>query len=98
MVHGYFCHKQMRFSISQYDPIEYNDVDTLYHNVSHYMVLKYIPCDIPPGDMSKLMKGMKLLNQSDANIQVMVQETGEHVLVAAGEIHLQKCIEDLTEK
>ena len=46
--------------------------------------------------MSKLVEGMKLVNQSDANIEVLVQETGEHVLIGAGEIHLQKCIDDLT--
>ena len=48
------------------------------------------------GDMSTLMAGLRLLNQADACVQVLVQQTGEHVIVAAGEIHLQKCLEDLT--
>ncbi|KAK2178328.1 hypothetical protein NP493_547g01002 [Ridgeia piscesae] len=48
------------------------------------------------GDMSALMAGLRLLNQADACVQVLVQQTGEHVIVAAGEIHLQKCLEDLT--
>ena len=47
------------------------------------------------GDMDALIHGMKLLNQSDPCIEVLVQETGEHVIVAAGEVHLQKCLDDL---
>lgn len=46
-------------------------------------------------DMPKLMKGLKLLNQADACVQVIVQENGEHVLVTLGEVHLERCIYDL---
>lgn len=49
-------------------------------------------------DMDKLVHGMKLLNQADSCVQVQVQETGEHVLVAAGEVHLQRCCEDLRKR
>lgn len=55
-------------------------------------------CDIYTGDMERLVRGMKLLNQADPCVQVMVQETGEHVLVAAGEVHLQRCCEDLRKR
>ena len=48
-----------------------------------------------PADMSKLIRGLKLLNQSDPNVEVKLQETGEHVIIASGEVHLQKCIDDL---
>lgn len=47
------------------------------------------------GDMKALVKGMKLLNQADPCVEVLVQQTGELVLVAAGEVHLQKCLDDL---
>jgi len=47
------------------------------------------------GDMDVLLHGLKLLNQSDPCVEVLVQETGEHVIVAAGEVHLQKCLDDL---
>ena len=47
------------------------------------------------GDMDALIYGMKLLNQSDPCVEVLVQENGEHVIVAAGEVHLQKCLDDL---
>lgn len=46
-------------------------------------------------DMSKLKKGLKLLNQADACVQVIVQENGERVLVTLGEVHLERCIYDL---
>ena len=46
-------------------------------------------------DLPALMSGMKLLNLADPSVEVSVQETGEHVLAATGEVHLQKCLEDL---
>ncbi|XP_055679183.1 elongation factor-like GTPase 1 [Lutzomyia longipalpis] len=46
-------------------------------------------------DMPKLIKGLKLLNQADPCVQVLVQETGEHVLLTLGEVHLDRCILDL---
>ncbi|CAG4943869.1 unnamed protein product [Parnassius apollo] len=48
-----------------------------------------------PSQLPQLVKGLKLLNQSDPCVQVLLQETGEHVLVTAGEVHLQRCLEDL---
>ncbi|XP_069671578.1 elongation factor-like GTPase 1 [Periplaneta americana] len=51
-----------------------------------------------PQDMAALIRGLRLLNQADACVQVIVQETGEHVLVTAGEVHLQRCLNDLRER
>ncbi|KAF6077366.1 elongation factor like GTPase 1 [Phyllostomus discolor] len=51
-----------------------------------------------PSEMPQLVRGMKLLNQADPCVQVLIQETGEHVLVTAGEVHLQRCLDDLTER
>ncbi|CAB3384648.1 Hypothetical predicted protein [Cloeon dipterum] len=48
-----------------------------------------------PKQMPRLVRGLKLLNQADACVQVLVQETGEHVIITVGEVHLQRCIEDL---
>ena len=47
------------------------------------------------GEMPKLVRGMRLLNQADPCAEVLIQETGEHVLVTAGEVHLQRCLDDL---
>lgn len=46
-------------------------------------------------DLRPLVKGLKLLNQADPSVEVSVQETGEHILAATGEVHLHKCLDDL---
>ncbi|CAF90741.1 unnamed protein product, partial [Tetraodon nigroviridis] len=50
------------------------------------------------GEMPKLVRGMRLLNQADPCAEVLIQETGEHVLVTAGEVHLQRCLDDLRDR
>lgn len=49
-------------------------------------------------DMGKLINGMKLLNQADSCVEVLQQETGEHVILTAGELHLERCLKDLRER
>ncbi|KAI8874030.1 translation elongation factor 2 [Ramicandelaber brevisporus] len=51
-----------------------------------------------PSDLDKLVAGLKLLNHSDPCVEVIVQETGEHVLMTAGELHLERCLTDLRER
>ena len=46
-------------------------------------------------DLQALVAGMKLLNQADPSVEVYLQESGEHILAAAGEVHLQMCLNDL---
>ena len=49
-----------------------------------------------PTEMPKLVEALKMLNQSDPCVEVKIQETGEHIIVTTGEVHLQRCISDLT--
>lgn len=51
-----------------------------------------------PLDMSALVRGLKLLNQADPCVEVRLQQTGEHVIIATGEVHLEHCIKDLRER
>ncbi|KAJ3358476.1 Cytoplasmic GTPase/eEF2-like protein (ribosomal biogenesis) [Allomyces javanicus] len=51
-----------------------------------------------PADLPKLVEGLKLLNQSDPAVDVVVQPTGEHVILTAGELHLERCLVDLRER
>ncbi|KXN70007.1 P-loop containing nucleoside triphosphate hydrolase protein [Conidiobolus coronatus NRRL 28638] len=51
-----------------------------------------------PRDLNKLEEGLKLLNQSDPSVEIILQETGEHVLVCAGEVHLERCLTDLRDR
>ena len=39
--------------------------------------------------MSKLVRGLQILNQADPCAEYLVQETGEHVILTAGELHLE---------
>lgn len=48
-----------------------------------------------PNELPKLINGLKLLNQADACAIIHIQENGELVLSTAGEIHLERCLEDL---
>lgn len=48
--------------------------------------------------MPKLVEGLRLLNQADSCVETLVQETGEHVILTAGELHLERCLRDLRER
>lgn len=49
-------------------------------------------------EMPALEEGLRLLNRADPFVEVSVMVTGEHVLSAAGEVHLETCIKDLRER
>ncbi|THV03832.1 P-loop containing nucleoside triphosphate hydrolase protein [Dendrothele bispora CBS 962.96] len=51
-----------------------------------------------PADTPKLLSGLKLLSQSDPCVETFQQQTGEHVIVTAGELHLERCLKDLRER
>lgn len=48
--------------------------------------------------MPKLIEGLQILNQADPCAEYIVQETGEHVILTAGELHLERCLKDLRER
>uniref|UniRef100_A0A8R1IM60 Elongation factor-like GTPase 1 domain-containing protein n=1 Tax=Caenorhabditis japonica TaxID=281687 RepID=A0A8R1IM60_CAEJA len=48
-------------------------------------------------DMDELREKLKLLSLLDTSLNVMELENGELAMVAAGEVHLQKCIKDLND-
>ncbi|CAF4588432.1 unnamed protein product [Rotaria sp. Silwood1] len=49
-----------------------------------------------PAQMKQLRHGMCLLNQADPLVECTLKDTGEYILSTAGEVHLQRCIDDLT--
>ncbi|GAA5841396.1 hypothetical protein JCM9279_000637 [Rhodotorula babjevae] len=51
-----------------------------------------------PSEMSKLVEGLRLLNQADPCVETLVQPTGEHVILTAGELHLERCLKDLRDR
>ena len=41
--------------------------------------------------------GLKRLAKSDPMVQCMIEESGEHIIAGAGELHLEICLKDLEE-
>ncbi|KAJ1430755.1 Tr-type G domain, conserved site [Sesbania bispinosa] len=46
-------------------------------------------------DLPKLVEGLKRLAKSDPMVVCTISETGEHIIAAAGELHLEICLKDL---
>ncbi|KAK0388467.1 hypothetical protein NLU13_4711 [Sarocladium strictum] len=53
---------------------------------------------VNPGDLDKMIQGLKLLVQSDPCAEYEQFSSGEHVLLTAGELHLERCLTDLKER
>jgi ribosome assembly protein 1 len=53
---------------------------------------------VNPADLDKMIRGLKLLVQSDPCAEYEQFESGEHVLLTAGELHLERCLTDLRER
>ena len=50
-----------------------------------------------PADLPKLVEGLRRLSKSDPMVQCMIEESGEHIIAGAGELHLEICLKDLEE-
>ncbi|SMN19821.1 similar to Saccharomyces cerevisiae YNL163C RIA1 Cytoplasmic GTPase involved in biogenesis of the 60S ribosome [Maudiozyma saulgeensis] len=51
-----------------------------------------------PTEMGKLVRGLKLLDQADPCVEIYISDTGEHILCTAGELHLERCLNDLRDR
>jgi len=50
-----------------------------------------------PADLPKLVEGLKRLAKSDPCVQCYQEDSGEHIVAGAGELHLEICLKDLQE-
>jgi elongation factor 2 len=50
-----------------------------------------------PSDLPRLVEGLKRLAKSDPMVQITHEESGEHIIAGAGELHLEICLKDLQE-
>jgi elongation factor 2 len=48
-----------------------------------------------PGDLPKLVEGMKKLSKSDPLVVCTIEESGQHVIAGCGELHVEICLKDL---
>ena len=46
-------------------------------------------------DLPKLVEGLKRLSKSDPLVVCSIEESGEHIVAGAGELHLEICLKDL---
>lgn len=51
-----------------------------------------------PSDLPKLVEGLKRLSKSDPCVKCYTEESGEHIVAGAGELHLEICLKDLKEE
>ncbi|TFK48670.1 P-loop containing nucleoside triphosphate hydrolase protein [Heliocybe sulcata] len=68
----------------------------VYQNAAPIVRIAVEP--VSPADMPKLVRGLKLLNQADPCVETFQQQTGEHVILGAGELHLERCLRDLRDR
>merc|ERR1711964_276874 len=50
-----------------------------------------------PQHLPKLVEGLKRLAKSDPMVLCLTEESGEHIVAGAGELHLEICLKDLEE-
>jgi len=50
-----------------------------------------------PQSLPKLVEGLKRLAKSDPMVLCLTEESGEHIVAGAGELHLEICLKDLEE-
>lgn len=48
-----------------------------------------------PGDLPKVVEGLKKLAKSDPLVVCSFEETGENVIAGCGELHVEICLNDL---
>jgi len=78
---------------------------TTFENAHNLKVMKFsvspvvrvaVECKNPQ-DLPKLVEGLKRLAKSDPMVQCIIEESGEHIVAGAGELHLEICLKDLEE-
>jgi elongation factor 2 len=70
------------------------------HNmkVMKFSVSPVVRCSVEvknAADLPKLVEGLKRLSKSDPCVQAYISDTGEHIVAAAGELHLEICLKVL---
>jgi len=76
-----------------------------YDNAHNMKVMKFSVSPVvrvaveakDPSQLPKLVEGLKRLSKSDPMVQCIIEESGEHIVAGAGELHLEICLKDLEE-
>jgi len=82
-------------TITNEDDAEAYPIKDMKYSVSPVVRVAVEPKN--PADLPKLVEGLKRLAKSDPLVQCTIEETGEHIVAGAGELHLEICLKDLQE-
>jgi len=66
-----------------------------------FSVSPVVRCAVEPknsADLPKLVEGMKRLAKSDPMVLCYTEDSGEHIIAASGELHLEICLQDLQQE
>merc|ERR1712142_638945 len=72
-----------------------HNMKTMKFSVSPVVRVAVEPKD--PQHLPKLVEGLKRLAKSDPMVLCFTEESGEHIIAGAGELHLEICLKDLEE-
>merc|ERR1712048_1167208 len=73
-----------------------HNMKTMKFSVSPVVRVAVEPKD--PQHLPKLVEGLKRLAKSDPMVLTLTEESGEHIIAGAGELHLEICLKDLEEE
>ena len=76
-----------------------------YENAHNIRTMKYsvspvVRVAVEPkkaSDLPKLVEGLNKLAQSDPLVQIIREESGQHIIAGSGELHIEICLKDLEE-
>jgi len=74
------------------------EVDGCCIKTMKFSVSPVVRCAVEPknsADLPKLVEGMKRLAKSDPMVLCYTEESGEHIIAASGELHMEICLQDL---
>lgn len=80
-------------TLTNFDEKECCPLITMKYSVSPVVRVAVEPKN--PSDLPKLVEGLKRLAKSDPLVLCYTEESGEHIVAGAGELHLEICLKDL---
>jgi len=78
------------------DCVEAHCIRNLKYSVSPVVKVAVAPKNM--ADLPKLLEGLKKLSKSDTLAQCSLNESGQNIIAASGELHIETCVYDLLHK
>eukprot|EP00475_Leptophrys_vorax_P003408 TRINITY_DN12010_c0_g2_i1.p1 TRINITY_DN12010_c0_g2~~TRINITY_DN12010_c0_g2_i1.p1 ORF type:complete len:632 (-),score=156.73 TRINITY_DN12010_c0_g2_i1:117-2012(-) len=85
-----YCTLSTSLQCPVFKPLEYHSAPILKVAV--------FPSRVDSSSLKRLSEALDMLSHADANVQVAMEPSGENVIIACGELHLDRCLSDLRER